>query len=87
MPNYRPPRVISRVEEEKMLNRLRNDQGSEDDLTSYFERTQFRDMCYWGMSKHTLPWNDAGSQCEWVNPGEEMVTIHDLEQNAFIAKC
>ena len=32
MPNYRPPRVISRADEEKMLNRLQNGQVSKSKL-------------------------------------------------------
>ena len=46
---------------------------------------QFRDMCYW-RSNFSLQWNDARTVCPGVFPGSDMVSIHDLELDAFIGE-
>ena len=47
---------------------------------------QFRDMCYWGRSDDYLLWRDVADVCNSIYPGAEMVTIHDVELNGFIAE-
>ena len=46
---------------------------------------RFRGMCYWH-SNYTLKWDDAKDVCHYQFPGSDMVSIHDLDLNAFIAQ-
>ena len=48
------------------------------------EWKQFRDMCYW-RSDYGLTWMDAERACVSTFPGSDMVSIHDLYLDAFIA--
>ena len=43
-------------------------------------------MCYWGRSNYTLHWYEVEQACGTVYAGAEMVTIHDLDLNTFIAE-
>ena len=45
----------------------------------------FRDMCYWG-SDDRVHWTEVKEACNSAYPGSEMVTIHDHDQNIFIAE-
>ena len=51
-----------------------------------YEWTQFRDMCYWGRSDFTLHWDEVADVCNLIYPGAEMVIIHDIALNTFIAE-
>ena len=51
-----------------------------------YEWKQFRDTCYWGRSNNTSLWYEVGEVCNLIYPGAEMVTIHDMELNTFIAE-
>ena len=46
---------------------------------------RFREMCYW-RSNSTLIWNQVRNYCQMNFPGSDMVSIHDLELDAFIAE-
>ena len=46
---------------------------------------QYRDMCYW-RSDFYLNWNDARTVCREIFPGSDMVSIHDIGLDAFIAE-
>ena len=46
---------------------------------------RFQDKCYW-RSNYSLPWNDVRHVCQERFPGSDMVSIHDLELDAFIAE-
>ena len=50
------------------------------------EWTQFRDICYWGRSDDVVYWYEVAHLCNTIYPGAEMVTIHDIALNAFIAE-
>ena len=49
------------------------------------EWKQFRDFCYWS-SDYTLAWEDTRRVCQTMFPGSDLVSIHDLELDAFIAE-
>ena len=45
----------------------------------------FRSMCYWP-SDYALTWTDAKTICPAMFPGSTLVSIHDLDLDAFIAE-
>ena len=49
------------------------------------EWKQYGDMCYW-RSDHQLSWPAAFAACPTLFPGADLVSIHDLQQDAFIAE-
>ena len=48
---------------------------------------QYRNTCYWA-SRYDVQftWRDARSVCSMMFPGSDMVSIHDLDLDAFIAE-
>ena len=42
-------------------------------------------MCYWA-SNATLHWNEVRYTCQSQFPGADMVSIHDIELDAFLAE-
>ena len=49
------------------------------------EWMEFRNMCYW-KSDYRLTWTDATQVCPSMFPGSNLVSIHDLDLDAFIAE-
>ena len=46
---------------------------------------QFRNTCYW-MSDFGLRLGDVANVCNMFEPGSDLVSIHDIEEDAFIAE-
>ncbi|KAF0288938.1 C-type lectin BML-1 [Amphibalanus amphitrite] len=45
----------------------------------------FRDMCYWS-SKFSTTWGEAAQFCAEQASGADLVSIHDLDMDAFIGE-
>ena len=50
------------------------------------EWKEHENMCYWASSPLELTWTDAQRICPVLFPGADMVSIHGIEQDAFIAE-
>ena len=47
---------------------------------------QYRDKCYWFSNGTEMTWYDANAICPVLFPDAEMVSIHDLDLDAFIGE-
>ena len=50
--------------------------------SSYWK--EYRGACYW-VSDYLLHWEDVADVCTTVHPGAQLASVHDVEQNAFLA--